>query len=177
MSSSCEGVRAGVPAVADLAMLLSSYGPRAAPTSAPRRLDAGLDRQCHSAAIRELQITQMDLQTSFASAAALDNVARADRKVVGKTICERTHEHPPREFRTGRAMPPPRNSSITAGENWGLLWITVDRLTGAGHRGHRAWRPSELAGVRARAAVATGPGMACRPQRATTLCYLDDAGD
>jgi len=46
----------------------------------------------------KLEISQMDAKRSPASAAALDDVARADREPAGEITWEQGHDNPPRNF-------------------------------------------------------------------------------
>jgi hypothetical protein len=57
-----------------------------------------IDRQVDVAAVWKLQIAQMDTKAAFAPAAALEDIARADRESVGKTVYSRTHDKPPGEL-------------------------------------------------------------------------------
>jgi hypothetical protein len=108
--------------------LCSNRDSSAAATPASRCIDGRFGGQDHAPPVRKFQITGMDVEASFAST-ALDDVARPDRKAVGKTICEWGH------YTLLGNIPCSADQSLrratvptAAAKIGGLLWITVDRL-------------------------------------------------
>jgi hypothetical protein len=87
-----------------------------------------IGRQFDLAAVRKLQISQTDAKPPLAAGAALDYVARADRKPAGETVCKGTHEYPPESNTALGNFPAPmsehRDGSETA---WQQAQISVDR--------------------------------------------------
>ena len=61
-----------------------------APTTRPRP-SSHVGRQLDMPAVGKFQISQMDAKTPLAPAAALDDIARADREPARETIYQRTH--------------------------------------------------------------------------------------
>jgi len=104
--------------------------PREAPAARTRPLRQ-VDRQFDVAAIRKLKISQTDTKTALPAAAALDHVARADRKPAGETVCKGTHEYPPESNATlGNFRHQCQNTATVPrqlGNRHRFLWIAVDK--------------------------------------------------
>jgi hypothetical protein len=75
------------------------------PTTTRPRPGGRLSRQVDLAAVRKLQIAQMDAQTPVTAVAALDHIAGAHGEPVGKTIRYGRHGELTVEPQTGPLMP------------------------------------------------------------------------
>jgi hypothetical protein len=112
--------------------LFSNLAARRAAPAARGRSMRQVDWQFDVAAIRKLQISQTDAKTALPAAAALDHVARADRKPAGETVCKGTHEYPPESNTTpgnfsGTNVRTPRrfrDSAATVTNFCESLWTT-----------------------------------------------------
>ena len=107
------------------AKLFSSPGPPGGVAATRARATRRIERQLDMPAIWKLEVSQMDVKSSPASAAALDDVARADREPAGEITWEQGHDNPPRNQQPSWNLPPPmpdqRDSSATG---WRLPLIS-----------------------------------------------------
>src|SRR5262249_46461720 len=85
--------------------LFSSLAPPREAPAARARPVRQIGRQFDVSAIRKLQISQTDAKASLSAAAALDDVASADREPAGETVCKGTHEYPPESNTTPGNFP------------------------------------------------------------------------
>jgi hypothetical protein len=114
-----------------LAVLFSAFGPATpGPTRPPRQIDRQPGTQVQLTPIGKFEISQMDAKSTFRSATAFDDVARADWKPVGETIGVRMHAKPPVES-PGRSTNPGlpqgfRRNSANPGDCCGSVWIGAD---------------------------------------------------
>lgn len=85
--------------------LFSRRGPAGGTQPARARPFRQIERQFDVPAVRELQISQMDVEAPFAAAAAFDHVAGTNREPAGQTICLRTRSLPSHDNSPGAPLP------------------------------------------------------------------------